>query len=182
MSLYFLAFIPPEIIKQEIKILKEEIRLKFAAKHALKLPAHITLQPPFKLPEDDKVILLETLTNFALDKEPIEIQLSGFGGFPPRVLFIDVQNKEPIIHFYDRLQKVLYKVPNFTQKEKRPLLPHITLATRDLKEKYYPEAWKEFRERKYNATFTADKLSLLRHNGKSWEIYCEFPFNQGKKS
>lgn len=178
MSLYFLAFIPPGAIKQEVKLLKEEIRLKFAAKHALKLPAHITIQPPFKLQEDNKVSLLETLRNFAKEEEPLEIHLSGFGGFPPRVLFIDVQNKELVIQFFDRLQDALLEIPNFSRNHKRPLHPHITLATRDLREEFYRAAWKDYKDRKYTAAFTAASLHLLRHTGKTWEIYCEFLFGE----
>ncbi|MCM4160185.1 2'-5' RNA ligase family protein [Antarcticibacterium flavum] len=180
MDLYFLALIPPEIIKQEVKILKEEIRLKYAAKHALKLPAHITLIPPFKLQEKQKTSLLETLTNFTAREEPLEIFLSGFGGFPPGVLFIDVENKEPIIRFYDRLQTVLEDIPGALQKQNKPLHPHITLATRDLKEEFYDRAWNDLKARQYKISFTAAHLYLLWHNGRSWEVYVQFPLQEKK--
>lgn len=179
MSLYFLAFIPPEIIQQEVKILKEEIRLKYAAKHALKLPAHITLLPPLKLSGEDKVPFLEKLSNFSETEQTLEINLNGFGGFPPRVIFIDVSNKEPVRAFHQRLQDVLSKVPNFPQIEKRPLHPHITLATRDLNKDHFRMAWQDFKERKYRASFKACSLTLLRHNGRVWEIHSEF--NLGKE-
>jgi 2'-5' RNA ligase len=174
MSLYFLAFIPPEIIKQEVTILKEEICLKYAAKHALKLPAHITLQAPFKINEEDKVTLLEVLTRFAEKERPLEINLSGFGSFPPRVIFIDVQNKQPIIEFHDRLQRALSKISNLQGAEYRKLHPHVTLATRDLKEENFQVAWNDFKDRKYSATFQANSIYLLRHNGKAWKVNSEF--------
>jgi 2'-5' RNA ligase len=174
MSLYFLAFIPPEIIQQEVKILKEEIRLKYAAKHAIKLPAHITLLPPFKLSEENKVPFLKVLSNFSETEQPLEINLNGFGSFLPRVVFIDVLNKEPLRAFHHRLQDALSKVPNFPHIDKRALHPHITLATRDLNKDHFRMAWKDFQGRKYTAGFTACSLTLLRHNGKIWEIYSEF--------
>jgi 2'-5' RNA ligase len=182
MSLYFLAFIPSEKIKQEVKIFKEEIRLKYAAKHALKLPAHITLQPPFKLNEEDKSYLLEALTNFSKKENPLKINLVGFGSFPPRVIFIDVEHKQAIIEFHHRLQEALLKVPNFQVKEKRQLHPHITLATRDLKEDHFRKAWRNFKERDYTAHFTAGSLYLFRHNGKTWEVHCEFALGFNKLS
>ena len=182
MSLYFLAFIPSESIQQEVKILKGEIRLKYAAKHAQKLPAHITLQPPFRLFEEDKVSFLEMLTKFAEREVPLEIQLSGFGSFPPRVIYIDVENKKPIIAFQRKLQDTLANVLDVSHTVKSDFHPHITLATRDLKEEYYPEAWDDFQKRKYLATFTASSLYLLQHKGKAWEIYSEFAIGKEKST
>ena len=40
--LYFIALIPETRIMENVRVLKEEMRLKFNASHALKSPAHIT--------------------------------------------------------------------------------------------------------------------------------------------
>ncbi|MBI6116478.1 2'-5' RNA ligase family protein [Salegentibacter maritimus] len=65
MPLYFIAIMLPEEISMRIKSLKLEIAEKYEAKHALKLPAHITLQIPFKIPETEEEKLIEALQGFA---------------------------------------------------------------------------------------------------------------------
>ena len=56
----------------------------------------------------------------------------------------------------------------------RPFHPHLTLAFRDLKKTEYHQAWKEFAEKEYKSEFMADKIALLKHNGKSWDVLKEF--------
>ncbi|UJH91222.1 hypothetical protein LZ575_21950 [Antarcticibacterium sp. 1MA-6-2] len=61
MKLYFIAILPPEDIRRQIKDFKMEIALKYGAKHALKLPAHITLKSPFKILELQEKNLIDNL-------------------------------------------------------------------------------------------------------------------------
>ena len=56
----------------------------------------------------------------------------------------------------------------------RPFHPHLTLAFRDLRKSQYPLAWQEFSNKEYKAEFMADKIALLKHNGKSWDVLKEF--------
>ena len=69
MPLYFLAVIPSEEINKRIKSLKLEIAEKYEAKHALKLPAHITLQIPFKIPETEEGKLIDSLKTLLKSKK-----------------------------------------------------------------------------------------------------------------
>ena len=81
MALYFLAIIPSEEISKRIKSLKLEIAEKYKAKHALKLPAHITLQIPFKIPETEEKKLIASLKSFAENQESFPLNLKDFGRF-----------------------------------------------------------------------------------------------------
>ena len=64
-NLYFIAIVPNLSVRGLIKALKEEMKERFNAKHALKSPAHITLQMPFKRSQDFEVTLVNTLKAFA---------------------------------------------------------------------------------------------------------------------
>ena len=33
----------------------------------------------------------------------------------------------------------------------------------------------EFKEKKYTAEFPVDKITLLKHTGKVWKVFAEFP-------
>ena len=96
--------------------------------------------------------------------------------FPPRVIFINVAESD----FLDQLQGKLYR---FFKREldifnanyqDRPFHPHLTLAFRDLKKSQFHVAWQEFSKKEYKAEFMADKISLLKHNGKSWDVLKDF--------
>lgn len=177
MNLYFIAIIPPKELREEVKALKEEVRDRFKSGHALKSPAHITLQMPFKTESSDENEMTDVLTKFASGREKFEIALNGFGSFPPRVLFIDVTIHDPVIKLYRALKDCLVADLGFTKQEiSSRFHPHMTIANRDLTEKNFQYAWSEFRHRAYQKTFIATGISLLRHNGKSWDINREFEF------
>ena len=173
MTLYFVAVLPPEAIREEIKLLKLEIAEEFGAQHALKLPAHITLQKPLKVEEANELVLLDCLDKFAKQQTTFRVNLKNFGSFAPRVLFIDVENKEPITRVFKELQKTLLKSGLIEDAESR-FHPHITLATRDLEKKSFAGAWSFLKQKEYHSSFQVDKIALLKHNKKKWEIYSEF--------
>lgn len=177
MRLYFIALVPEEELNGKIKDLKEEIAARHNASHALKLPAHITLLPPFKMNKKEEDLLLMTLDRTSCRLSPFKIELLGFGSFPPRVIFVKIKDPHPVRSLYNELQEELRTLIAEEYLETRDFHPHITIATKDLVKKNYKNAWKEFRKRDFSENFMATRLSLFRHNGKSWEIQKEFNFS-----
>lgn len=173
-ALYFAALIPPSQVKDEILQLKLEIREKFNASHALKLPAHITILAPFWLESDKQSDLLKTLENQAQARNAFAVELKNFGHFGQRVIYVRVVDHEPITKVYKHLSPIAETFdPDFSSSR---IHPHITIATRDLTSANFQEAWKEFKIRSYANSFKAKALFLLKHNGKRWEILNEFAF------
>lgn len=176
MNLYFIAIIPPEDIRVEIQHLKEEMRERFGAENSLKLPAHITLIPPFKLKEERELQLLQALEIFSTTRKPFHLSLSGFGNFPPRVLFVNVVEKEKVEILHSNLVKELSAIGEIDGK--KDFHPHITIATRDLEEALFPAARIYLSRNEYETRFEVDELSLLKHNGREWEIFMNFNFKK----
>lgn len=178
-SLYLIALLPPKEICEEIKAFKEEMKDRFNAKHALKLPAHITLQRPFWVEEHNENTLKENLETFVQTESPFSIDLNDFGCFTPRVIFVKISNHEPLIEMQTRLQKNL-SLDIFQNQNNRQtkIHPHITLASRDLQESVFPIAWNVFQNRKYAASFTIDNVVLFKHTGKIWLKEQVFYFNK----
>lgn len=176
-QLYFLALIPPEPIRNAVKLLKEEMLDRFGAGHALKSPAHITLQMPFRRTEQEEENMIGQLEKFAAGERPFPIELSGFGCFEPRVIYVSIHQHDRIVQLHQRLRACLLEIMQFAEEEVGARFhPHMTIATRDLRKNAFRQAWPEFEKRTYTASFTADSLYLLKHNGKHWDIYRQFEF------
>ncbi|MDX9904671.1 MAG: 2'-5' RNA ligase family protein [Bacteroidales bacterium] len=177
--LYFIALIPHAGLREEIREIKERMRDEYGAGHALKSPAHITLQMPFKRSPGDEDFITLALAGFALKERPFRVELEGYGSFPPRVIHIRVSNPGPVRALHARLRELLLDDLGFEPQEvMRDVQPHITIATRDLTKTAFSEAWPVMKEEAFTGGFRAEGIFLLRHNGRSWDILKEFPFGE----
>ncbi|MDT0642910.1 2'-5' RNA ligase family protein [Zunongwangia sp. F363] len=175
--LYFVAIVPDAQLEEKIRNLKLEIKEKYNSAKALKLPAHVTLQIPFKIKEEDEASLLEALQKITDNKKAFKVQLSGFGRFSTRTIFINVTNPEPVALLHEKIQEVLEESFGLGEREKiRNIHPHITIATRDLNRLNFQKAWPQFEKRNFQDTFNAEGFVLFKHNGRNWEILQKFNF------
>src|SRR5512136_759713 len=95
-SLYFIAVIPHDKLRDQIRRIKERMQTDYGSGHALKSPAHITLQRPFQRSERDESLMSQALRSFVSVKKPFKVNLGGFGAFPPRVIYINIVDPEPL--------------------------------------------------------------------------------------
>src|SRR4051812_1344607 len=177
-ALYFVAIIPPSPVYEEALLLKNYFKEQYKSKASLNSPPHITLHMPFQWKEEKEAELVDAFKNFKPSINNFDLKLSGFGSFPPRVLFIDVAKNEAL----EKLQKELHQyckkelnVFNALYKDKG-FHPHLTLAFRDLKKPMFSKAWEEFEHKPFAHAFNVDRFVLLKHNGKVWEVFTEFAF------
>lgn len=180
-NLYLIALIPPEKLRERVRKLKMEMSEMYNASHALKAPAHITLQMPFRREPEFENRLTNQLQKFSQTRYPFAVNLNGFDAFPPRVIFIKIVDHSHIKELHASLKSLLKDPLQFPEKELMDEIhPHMTIATRDLTKKMFHKAWAEFSKREFSAEFTADRLHLLKHNGKHWEIFEEYDFKNGE--
>src|SRR5665647_736272 len=106
MDLYFIALVPHRELGEKIHKIKERMKAEFGAEHALKSPAHITLQMPFKRSSEDETFISETLRRFVTGEKCFTVDLDGFGAFAPKVIFIKISKPEPVIALYSRLKEI----------------------------------------------------------------------------
>jgi len=183
MNLYFVALVPESGIRDRVRKLKEEMSDKYEAKHALKSPAHITLQMPFKRPQQDEEAIINELKKFASLQEPFRVDFSGFGSFAPRVIFIKVIEPSSIIRIHAGLKIILTGKLEFNAGDlMQTVQPHMTIATRDLTKEMYHLAWPHFEDRGFEASFDVKSLFLLKHNGRNWDIFREFNFRSDEQA
>jgi 2'-5' RNA ligase len=170
-ALYFIAIVLPEPILSDLLAIKEEFRERFGCKVALKSPAHITLWPPMNFPTEVVEQITTVLHTISAAQKPFSISLKNFDSFPPRVIFVAVEENPELKNLQLRLSDALCTaIPALEQKrDTRPFHPHATVANRDLEKNDFKIAWDDFSKRRYAATAEAKSITLLRHNGERWE-------------
>jgi 2'-5' RNA ligase len=177
-SMYFIALVAPNEINEEVLKWKQLMKDRFGTVVALRSPAHITLVPPFWMDQPLEKPLQTIISNFSLQENSFNITLKDFGAFKPRVIYVGVPENKSLQLLHDRLLQLLISLNTFPiEKEDRPFHPHVTIATRDLHKKSFREAWEVFKEKKYDAPWLVNSISLLRHNQKNWDVIftSQFP-------
>lgn len=178
-NMYFIALVAPEEINSVVLKWKNWFRDNHGCIVALKSPAHITLIPPFRMAEELEEELKTHIRVFSEACEKFDIMLRNFSSFKPRVIFADVVKNEKLDTLYLSACDKITSVNKFpVKKENRPFHPHVTLATRDLYKKSFYAAWEIFEEKKYEALWTVNSISLLRHNKKNWDVIFTSQFPQ----
>ncbi|MDF2449661.1 MAG: 2-5 ligase [Bacteroidota bacterium] len=141
---YFLAIVPPEPILSEIWNIKRRIFESYQTKGALRSPAHITLHMPFLFDEQKEDKLFNCLKDFKFSKT-LNVVLSSYGCFEPRVVFIDVAENSDLIELQKKLvTHVKMNLGLLNQANNlRGFHPHVTVAFRDLKKATFKKVWEE---------------------------------------
>jgi len=176
-ELYFIAVVPPSPVREEAWAVKEELSEKYRTKAALKSPPHITLHMPFRMKEEKEENLITSLTQAVYPAESFDLELKGFGAFPPGVIYLEVPASTPLTGLFHMIRKSMQRFLHSANADwkNRGFTPHLTVAFRDLKKSDFREAWKEYRNRSFEACWEVDAVMLLKHTGKHWEEYREIP-------
>ncbi|MCF2971037.1 2'-5' RNA ligase family protein [Synechococcus sp. Nb3U1] len=177
----FLALLPPPALQEQVRALQQEFVVRFASRAALRSPPHITLVPPFEWPGSEWSALIGSLQIFAAGQDSIAIELSGFGAFAPRVIYIHVDPSEKLQQLQSGVQAHLLPLlnPKNPSTRPRPFVPHMTVAFRDLTPHQFRAAWPEFQSRQFQASFWAADLTLLQHDGRQWQVTEQFSLVSG---
>jgi 2'-5' RNA ligase len=178
MKLYFVALVLPETLNEQIKQFKTFMQERWGCAVGLKSPAHITLIPPFWMNETLEESFCNDIDSLCKTIMPFVVATKNFSAFKPRTIFI-----EPVLDGF--LKKLKEATDHFckmhpqygAKADPRPFHPHITIATRDLHKRAFAEAWPYFENKKFEASFNADGLSVLRHNTKNWDVIHTAPFS-----
>ncbi len=176
-KLCFIALLPPESVQAKANAIKDHFAQVYDSSHAKKSPPHITLQPPFKWEIEQVPTLKTTLEEFARFQTPVPVSLSGFGAFPPRVIYIHVEKTAELLAIQTSLMADLEAKIGLVDAvaKSRPFVPHMTVAFRDLSQSNFHQAWEVYQDQAFDDQFTVQALTLLIHNGKHWEIESNFP-------
>ncbi|HEX2532357.1 MAG TPA: 2'-5' RNA ligase family protein [Chitinophagaceae bacterium] len=171
MQLYYLALVLPPDLNAPIQEYKLWMQDRFGCTVGLKSPAHITIIPPFKLQRPREAELLTDADALCRPLRPVEVRASGFASFGHRTLFAGVHPGKELAALKKSVEEGFVDLNKYgIRRENRPFHPHITIANRDLPRSAFDEAWQYLKGQTFSATWTAEGLSTLRHNGRHWEV------------
>ncbi|MGQ4650456.1 2'-5' RNA ligase family protein [Lyngbya aestuarii] len=174
---FFIALLPPQAIQDYAQDIQQYFAQNYGSQGALNSPPHITLQPPFEWQLDQLSVLEKCLTNFTQIRTPVPITFQGFSTFAPRVIYINVLKTVELLTLQTDLMAHLEVSLEIVHQvsRKRPFVPHLTVAFRDLTQQNFRNSWPEFEQRELNFEFTASELALLIHDGRRWNVSELFP-------
>lgn len=170
-ELYFVAIVPGEPVQSEAEQFKMDLHRRFGTKAALKAPAHITLFAPFRFPSEREAELLAACSEAMKKFEPFSVKLDGFGAFSPRVIFLRPGPPDRLADAHRLVRSAFCAVEGVLEKKEEPVFhPHMTVANRDWNPGGFEEAFADYRQRIYQAEFTATRIELLRLGKGRWQI------------
>lgn len=175
--LCLLALLPRAEALAEVEALRRDFADRFGARHALRLPAHITLIPPFGLSDASLQFLPDRLAGFVRTLPRCGIHLQDFGFFHHarnRVIFVSVRPDPPLIRLQAALAGWMTREAGIAPPQ-RPYHPHLTLAHRDLDEPTFIRAWEYCSRRRFSRSFLATDVTWLDHNGTHWTPRTPYP-------
>ena len=173
-NLYFLAIVPPAIICEEIITIQKDIAERFQSSAAMKVIPHITLKAPFRLPAEEHKNVIHWFNQMIINVAPFNLELKDFDAFK--------NPKQPVIYIKPVFSPALFDLqkqisdnfntafPDIPFKDTElEFKPHLTVAYRDLKPRFFEEVWQEFQTKNYEASFSVTGFWLMQHNGQRWE-------------
>jgi 2'-5' RNA ligase len=170
---YLLLISPPSSIKNEVMGLKEDFNNMHQHVQAIKSQPRITLIN-FLLSDVEEESLLYKIDEVARCHPPFMVELKNFNQFKTHTIYIDVENPSRIVNLLRSLQATL-NLPSsrsfFAWK------PHMTVAKGLTEENCY-KAMAEFKKKEFSASFIADSMVLMKHEGRftRYEVVSAFEF------
>lgn len=176
---YFIAIVPPEPLLSQIQDIKKNIFKDYGTKGSLLSPGHITLHMPFSWEEEKEEKLITSLQSFKFNQH-FSVSLYNFSCFEPRVIYINVNNSEPLFELQKQLVTHAKKnLQLFNQSDDmRGFHPHVTVAFRDLKKPVFYKIWEEYKNKHFATNFDCTSFCVLKQVNKQWEVFKTIEFKK----
>ena len=169
--MYFIAIVLPEDLNEKVLKYKNMMLEKYNCKVGLKSPAHITLIPPFWMEPEKERQLMGDISSLSNQLTPFSVSTNNFLAFKPKTIFIATSPNDQLNEVKNSIDEFFKNNSLYNIKiDTRPFYPHITIAARDLYKKTFHEIWPWFAEKKFQEQWTAEGISILRHNKKNWDV------------
>lgn len=176
-SMYYISLVCPDPPAGTIRAYQGWMYDHFGCRAAMKSPPHITLVPPFWLPEEKEASLNQVLSDFEFDRPAIEIHWNGFNHFGKRVLYVQVDDTPDLHLLYSALSHHLaLNAENEIAAQPPTFHPHITIATRDMPPAAFQSAWEYFSGKSFKGNFEISGISLMKLEPAHWITKGFFPF------
>ena len=168
---HFIGVLLPEDITLTLEDCRRYMREAYGCKSGHATPIHVTLVPPFRLPEDYSTADLAQ----AIEKDVIPKGLGftghidNFDAFGDRTLFAKVIGNEKWVALRDLVYGAVVKAaPGCTKKDARPFQPHISVSNRDIPAGVMTDALQVMNELSLVEDFPVANITIFERQGGKW--------------
>ncbi len=162
----------PEDITLTLEDCRRYMKESYGCKSGHGTPIHVTLVPPFCLPQECDTAHLAASIEMHMLSEGLGFtaRIDNFSAFGDRTVFAKVESDERWTRLRDEtLKAVLEACPGCTKKDKRPFQPHATVANRDIPEGITADALKVMNELNLTEDFPVDNITIFERKNGSWQ-------------
>ena len=172
---HFIGVLVPEDIRATLEDCRRYMNEAYGCKSGHGTPIHVTLVPPFHLPEEfstkDLAMAIEKEVILAGSELKFDGHIENFDAFGDRTIFAKVIPKENWTKLRDKvLEAVLKAAPGCIKKDKRPFTPHLTVANRDIPSGASVAALQVMNELNLVEDFPVDNVAIFERRGGKWNV------------
>ncbi|MEJ5961481.1 2'-5' RNA ligase family protein [Pedobacter immunditicola] len=181
---YLLVILPDEWVAAETIKMKQYFKDVYGCSKAFSMKPHLTLTK-FIQSEKMEQAIVDDIEKFSRSIKPFDLIFSGFGHFPRHTVYINILNPSPVVDIVENFKSGFKQILTCTEQYKPIFVtkPHLTIA-RGMKDVQHEQAWLEWENRKFEASFKVEEVVLLKkaiqHDVHDWGKYHSvktFPFS-----
>ena len=170
---HFIGVLLPEDITLTLEDCRRYMQESYGCKSGYGTPIHVTLVPPFCLPQEYATRdIVHSLESSVLSEGlGFTARIDNFSAFGDRTVFAKVLAGSQWTALRDAtLNAVLAVCPGCTKKDKRPFQPHATVANRDIPPGVTSDALVVLNELNLAEDFPVDNITIFERNGSVWQV------------
>lgn len=171
MQTHFVGVLLPDDLTLTLEDCRRYMNRTYGCRSGHGTPIHVTLVPPFRLPEeystDDLARALEK--NVLSRNLGFSAHVDNFDAFGDRTVFAKVSANEKWTALRDETVKaILNTCPGCTKKDMRPFQPHATVANRDIPVGASATALEALNEMNLVEDFPVNNITIFERRGDKW--------------
>lgn len=165
---HFIGFLPPPDIRRVVESDRKWSE-KYGCRSGHSTPVHVTLVPPFSSQKSTREIK-DTLNGILPLLSPFSSKVEGYGSFGNRTIFLRVEPSGDWDNLSKTLSKGLKAMGERVKVENKPLVPHLTVANRDIPPNKFDFLFSSLSSHSFSSIFIVDSVALFHREGRGWRV------------
>lgn len=178
---HFIGVLVPEDITQTLEDCRRYMNEAYGCKSGHATPIHVTLIPPFHLPEEYSTAdLVRAIDSGVLPQKPgFTAHINNFDAFGDRTLFAKVLPDAQWTELRDAVYTaVAQAAPRCTKKDVRPFTPHLTVSNRDIPAGVTKDALQVMNELNLVQDFPVNNITIFERKRGIWIAAAQLNLQQ----
>lgn len=166
---HFIGVLPSIDVNDVVEGDRKWVREKYGCKSGHSTPVHVTLVPPFKSDLSTSSIV-DILSGILPLLSPFEGKIDGYGSFGDRTVFLRVVPSREWDELSKTLTKGLRSMGVGVKLDKKPLVPHLSVANRDIPPGALRPMLETLSLKNIRTSFPVDSVSIFHREGRLWRV------------